>query len=363
MKPWEAAPERYEALFEEKCAGVAASLAPFSPPAPALFPSPRESYRVRAEFRMWHDGDRLDYVMFDPAAPRVPVPVADFVPAVTGIRDLMPRLRDRLERNCELRHKLFQIEFLSGAHETLVTLIYHRALDDAWMDEARRLADTLEIKLIGRSRKQKLVLSDEWVEQRVSVGPKSYTYRQYEQSFVQPNGPVNEAMLAWVWAITKGAQGDLLELYCGIGNFTLPLADRFERVLATELSKVGTLAARENIELNAVDNVQVVRLSSEEVSQALAGTRVFRRLADLVEPLDAHRFSTVFVDPPRAGLDEPTLACVRGFERILYISCNPVTLLENLRALNATHRIIDLAFFDQFPYTHHLECGVYLERR
>ena len=57
-----------------------------------------------------------------------------------------------------------------------------------------------------------------------------------------------------------------------------------------------------------------------------------------------------------------TLALVKGFDEILYISCNPLTLIDNLKTLTETHTIEALAFFDQFPYTPHLECGVHLKQ-
>ena len=95
----------------------------------------------------------------------------------------------------------------------------------------------------------------------------------------------------------------------------------------------------------------------------MAGTRKFRRLAELQRPLQDYELRTVFVDPPRAGLDLGTLALVKGFDEILYISCNPLTLIDNLKTLTETHRIEALAFFDQFPYTPHLECGVHLKQR
>lgn len=79
--------------------------------------------------------------------------------------------------------------------------------------------------------------------------------------------------------------------------------------------------------------------------------------------LQDYDFSTVLVDPPRAGLDAATLAQVQRFERIIYISCNPDTLADNLQTLTQTHRLERLAFFDQFPYTHHAECGVYLTKK
>ena len=364
MRPWETAPERYAALLEEKCARARESLRALDPPPAAVYPSPPESYRVRAEFRLWHDGDELDYVMFDPAAPRTPIRIADFAPALAPIRRLMEPLRAGLADNEVLRRKLFQVEFMASHNDAvLVTLIYHRALDKRWQQEAARLADTFGVHLIGRSRKQKRVLSRDFIIDEFVVDERPYRYRQYEQSFVQPNGPVNAQMLAWAVEQGRACDGNLLELYCGNGNFTLPLAAHFDTVIATEVSKSGIKAARENLADNAIDNVHVLRLSAEEVSEAMAGTRQFRRLAVLENPLADYELRSVLVDPPRAGLDPATLEGVQRFPSILYISCNPHTLKTNLEALNTTHRIAALAFFDQFPYTPHLECGVRLEGR
>jgi len=82
-------------------------------------------------------------------------------------------------------------------------------------------------------------------------------------------------------------------------------------------------------------------------------------------PLDLHEYqcNTIFVDPPRSGLDAETEKMVQGWPQILYISCNPETLCKNLETLTKTHDVKRLALFDQFPYTHHMECGVLLERK
>lgn len=74
----------------------------------------------------------------------------------------------------------------------------------------------------------------------------------------------------------------------------------------------------------------------------------------------ANAISTVLVDPPRAGLDEVTLRACAGFDRVLYISCNPDTLEPALRTLLETHDLKRMALLDHFPYTSHVECGVYL---
>ena len=91
------------------------------------------------------------------------------------------------------------------------------------------------------------------------------------------------------------------------------------------------------------------------------GVREFRRLKGV--NLDDYQFSTIFVDPPRAGLDQETLELVQQFDNILYISCNPETLADNMETLHQTHQIKRFALFDQFPYTHHIELGVLLQRR
>ncbi len=254
------------------------------------------------------------------------------------------------------------MEFLTTlSGEALVTLCYHRPIDEQWDAAARPLAAQLGILLIGRSRGRRRVLERDYVVEQLQVDGRSWRYQQVEGGFTQPNGSVNQHMLTWALEAAGHNDDDLLELYCGNGNFTLPLSTRFRRVLATELSKSSVRSALENIADNQVENVTLVRLASEEVTQALTGVREFRRLQGI--DLSGYQFGTVFVDPPRAGLDPATLELVKGYPRILYISCNPQTLAANIAELDATHRVTRCALFDQFPYTEHMEAGVLLERR
>lgn len=357
-------PDDYEQLLALKVAPLTETFMALGAPQPHIFPSPPLAFRLRAEFRIWHDADDLYYAMFRPGAPKDPVAITSFPIASQPIQKLMPELLEQLRRSSLLRRKLFQVEFLSTlTGDMLVTLIYHRPVDDNWESEAKLLAQHLGIKLIGRSRKQKRVIGDDSVRETLCINSLEYHYKQPDQAFTQPNGHVNQHMIEWADSACEGLSFDLLELYCGIGNFTLPLAHRFNRILATEVSKVATAAALENRNRNNVRNVEVARLSAEEMTEAMSGTRPFRRLAHLPEPLANYELNTLLVDPPRAGLDKATLALAGGFKNILYISCNPETLLTNLKALQPTHRIARLAFFDQFPYTHHLESGVLLTRR
>lgn len=120
-----------------------------------------------------------------------------------------------------------------------------------------------------------------------------------KRSFTQPNAAVCQKMLEWACGAAEGLDGDLLELYCGNGNFTLPLSEKFERVLATEISKTSVSAAQWNIEANRIGNIKIARLSAEEFTEAYTGKREFKRLKDGGIALTDYAFSTIFVDPPR----------------------------------------------------------------
>ena len=355
-------PARYEEQLQQKSEQLTALFSEFEAGAPQLHRSAPEHYRLRAEFRLWHEGGNIDYVMFDPEAPQTPIRLDHFPAGSAAINALMLPLRERLNGSDTLKRKLFQLEFLTTlSGEVLVTLIYHRKLDDEWETAARALSDKLNILVMGRSRGQKVVLQRDYVDERLQIGTRELSYRQIEGSFTQPNGGVNRQMLGWACDSAQTLGGDLLELYCGNGNFTVALAPQFRRVLATEISKSSVQVATHNLAANGIDNVTLVRMSSEEFSSALNGEREFFRLKTI--DLDAYAFSTLFVDPPRSGLDDGTLQLAARFDNILYISCNPQTLHANLRTLTATHRIERFALFDQFPYTHHTECGVLLQRR
>ena len=132
-------------------------------------------------------------------------------------------------------------------------------------------------------------------------------------------------------------------------------------MLATEIAKPSVAAAQFNIAANQINNLQIIRMSAEEFTQAMQGVREFNRLKGI--DLKAYECNTIFVDPPRAGLDADTVKLVQHYERILYISCNPHTLCDNLQKLSHTHRIEKAALFDQFPYTEHMEAGVWLVRK
>lgn len=359
-------PDNYSDLLEQKQQHLQQLLAPFYTGDLCVFASATEHFRMRAEFKFWHDGNtEAYYAMFAQGQPDLPVRIDHFPIAHQRINALMPPLREAIVQSSVLKERLFQVEFLTGlSGDSLVTLVYHKALDEQWQTAAKTLEQQLNTQIVGRSRKQKIILSRDYIEETLQINGKPYHYHQAEGSFTQPNAKINQCMISWVQqTVGNNPQTDFLELYCGNGNFTIPLAQHFRQVLATEISKTSVASAQLNLTSNAVDNCKIIRLSSEEFTQALNGERSFRRLQQQDVDLESYNFSTVLVDPPRAGLDEGTLALLSRFDQIVYVSCNPNTLVDNLKTLEKTHQVESAALFDQFPYTDHIEAGIFLKKR
>ena len=107
----------------------------------------------------------------------------------------------------------------------------------------RSIEQGFHLDFIGRARKA-VPLDRDFVLEQLQVDGRVLTYKQIENSFTQPNAKVAERMLEWALDCTRGSTGDLLELYCGNGNFSLALSPNFRRVLATEQSRPSVNAAR-----------------------------------------------------------------------------------------------------------------------
>lgn len=350
----------YEGQLKHKLASVRGLFAPLYDGEIAVCRSPEQQFRSRAEFKIYHDDGAIWYAM-NRLDRQGALRIEKCGIVSPQIASVMERLLGEIT-DLEMGHKLFGADFLaSRGGEVCVSLLYHRALDEEWQTKALTLQERLGVYVIGRSRKQKLVLSRDFITETLHISGRDYRYVHIENSFTQPNATVNEEMIEWSLEQLDGIGGDLLELYCGAGNFTIPFAAKFDRVLATEISKASIHAAKQNMELNGVDNIDFVRLSAEEFTQALDRVRPFRRMEGI--DLENYRLKTLFVDPPRSGLDEAACAFAARFDHLLYISCNPETLRRDLELLEQTHTVTAMAAFDQFPYTHHLEMGVKLTKK
>ncbi|MCT7561487.1 tRNA (uridine(54)-C5)-methyltransferase TrmA [Aliarcobacter butzleri] len=329
-----------------------------------IIKSNESNFRNRAEFRIWwekgeNNKEILSYAMNDFKKNILKINSCEMVSH--HIKELMPKLIDELQNDLELSFKLFAVEFLgSSTKDMLVTLIYHKKLEESWIQKAKEIEKRLNIKIIGRSKKQKLVLTNDYINETLNISNQNFFFAYEENGFTQPNTNVNIQMIEWVLENTKNSSKDLCELYCGGGNFTIPLSTKFRKVLATEISKTSIKSALRNCSLNKIESISFIRMSAEDFVQALNKVRAFNRLKDI--NLDDYEFDTIFMDPPRSGLDDTTRNLAKDFENIIYISCNPETLHRDLEELTKTHKIEKFALFDQFAFTNHIESGVILRK-
>lgn len=351
----------YEEQVEFKKGFIRREFEPFYNGEFEFFASQRAGYRTRAEFGIWREGEELSYTMYGAKAKRVFI---DECPKVAApIANLMPRLLGALAKNQILKEKLFGAEFISCASGILATLLYHKRLGEAEQGEIESLAREFvghRVTIAARAKGQKLLSGELNLQDRLNIGDKIYKFTFGDGAFIQPNTAVNEKMIAWAKdCVERGT--DLLELYCGHGNFTVAMAEKFKRVLATEISKSSIANALKNCELNGVNNIKFLRMSAEELISAFGREREFNRLREL--DIFSYDFSHVLVDPPRAGLDASVINFIKNYENIVYISCSPQSLKRDMAQLDATHEAVKFAVFDQFANTAHIECGVLLRSK
>jgi 23S rRNA (uracil1939-C5)-methyltransferase len=192
------------------------------------------------------------------------------------------------------------------------------------------------------------------------VPPLSYSLPQFDVTlqflptdFVQVNGPLNELMIDRVIQLLQLTPSDnVLDLFCGLGNFSLPLARNAKHVVGVE-GEAGLVArARENAVRNGLVDTEffTANLAAEDLHMSGWAKR---------------RYDKVLLDPPRAGAQEvlPIVAATRA-SRIVYVSCHPGTLARDAGILVNQHsyKLIAAGVMDMFPHTAHVESVAVFER-
>ena len=186
-------------------------------------------------------------------------------------------------------------------------------------------------------------------EREVSIRVNDFTYRLDTRAFFQVNRHLLGTMLRLVEAHASrvSRRGTAIDLYAGVGFFTLPIARHFEHVIAVEGSSGSARYARMTASENAKPNVRVIDAPVEHQISRL-------------EPADF-----VFLDPPRAGARREVIDTIgeRTKETIAYLSCDPVTFSRDASRLIALGwRLSTLDLLDLFPNTHHVETLSSFER-
>ncbi len=266
---------------------------------------------------------------------------------VPQLEALLPAVREcltSLQSQCQLGH----VELVQADNGPLMVLRHTAALTAADKEKLERFSQThgLSLYLAPQSEILEHIRGDEpWYTSdglRLVFSPRD---------FIQVNDGVNQKMvrtaLAW---LDIQPQDRVLDLFCGMGNFTLPLAKVAASVVGVEGVPALVAKGRENAALNELQNVTFFHENLEEDVTRQAWAK--------------HGFDKILLDPARAGAPGVMAHIIKlAPRRMVYVSCNPATLARDSEALlQAGYRIQRLAMLDMFPHTGHLESIVLFER-
>jgi len=306
-------------------------------------------YRNRAQWKVRHIGGDGAAIGYLEAGTQTLCPV-DRCPILSpALEDTLTRLRGLLERR-EIPTTLVEVEaFVDGDDARLL-------LSASFSNLGGKTAEELGARLRGAIPAiESLLLHDASRDRFELMGPGYVRYRVGDRSyrvghlsFFQVNRFLVEALSR---AATNGASGKLaLDLYAGVGLFSLPLARGFERVLAVEGNPAATRDLEENIKAAAPGDGHVEARTQD---------------AEHFLPRFRERPDFVLLDPPRAGLDDAVRAWLlsSGAPEIRYVSCDPATLARDLKQLCEGYDVAAIDLFDLFPQSFHLETLVGLRRK
>lgn len=285
----------------------------------------------------------------------------NFITAIDACVVLDPRVGQRIETLKTLIHglsvynRIAQIEVACGDDDVALVLRHLDPLSQA---------DTRALVAFSREHGIQVYLQPKgpdtvhrlWPES----GPERLHYRLPEyglemafhpMDFTQVNADINQRMItqALDW-LAPEPESRVLDLFCGLGNFSLPAARGAGEVVGVEGDESLVLRARENAEHNGLDNARFLATDLQADFTA--------------EPWAREGFDRILIDPPRSGAQEvvETMAGA-GAEKIVYVSCNPATLARDAGILvNRGYRLVRAGVMDMFPHTAHVESMALFER-
>ena len=198
------------------------------------------------------------------------------------------------------------------------------------------------------SRKNKVIYGDGFITDKLG----DYYFKISPNSFYQVNPIQTEKIYELAIEKAELKKDDILcDLYCGIGTIGIFASKFVNKVYGIEIVPEAIANAKENAKLNKVENIEFIEGDVE-----LAFSKL---LKNNVKP------NVVIVDPPRKGLDKATIQnlCNLKLERLVYVSCNPATLVRDLKELGKEYEIKDIQPVDNFCYTSHVECVAVMRQK
>lgn len=180
-----------------------------------------------------------------------------------------------------------------------------------------------------------------------------YTFKISANSFYQTNPIQTEKLYDKAIEFAKLDKNDILcDLYCGIGTIGIFASDKVKKVYGIEIVEEAIEMAKDNSKINKVDNIEFIAGDVEKAFKELVENKNIRPTA-------------IIVDPPRRGLDETTINKIidLGVKKFVYISCNPATMVRDLKLLESKYEVKEIQPVDMFPFTSHVECIALMRRK
>lgn len=223
-----------------------------------------------------------------------------------------------------------------------VMIIFYGSVNS---EEVIKYLDNKVVSIYTYDNKYKCIYGEKYLYEMIG----EYKYRISPDSFFQVNsGTVNKLYNKVVeYAIENEKKDNLVDLYCGTGTIGIYLSKYFNNIIGIELNKQAVEDAKENARINDVNNIEFY---AGDVGKIIN---------------DQIKADVIVVDPPRSGLDKRTKDILLKIKanKIVYVSCNPLTLARDIKELDNGYDLGDITLVDMFPNTHHVETVCVLERK
>lgn len=248
-----------------------------------------------------------------------------------------------------------QIEFIAGDQAVVLTVRHLQPLSDAdraaWAAFGQQHGFVIYLQSGGVDTVQPLDGQGVALSFRLAPWDVELAFRPLD--FIQVNAKLNEKMIAHALDLLQPGEDErVLDLFCGLGNFTLPLARRVREVVGVEGDAGLVARARENAERNGLANAQFF---SADLTQDQRSTTWMRQ-----------GFDKLLLDPPRSGAIEVLQQLpLKQFKRIVYVSCHPGSLARDAGYLvnEQGFTLVSAGAMDMFPHTAHVESIAVFEKR
>ncbi|MEO2153971.1 MAG: class I SAM-dependent RNA methyltransferase [Aquificota bacterium] len=315
-----------------------------------VVPSPQTyGYRIRAQFHV--ENGKLGFVEDETLRElKKDFQIVDIETCPIlhpKINELIPHLKKVSEDYSQIRE--IHVTYSPNMQEALIKLVGEKLDKNQLWDIKNNYLPPYVVGVGSYKRVEKELIRMEFVGRDYTfIEAKGFRYRVSAESFVQNNYLLWDKFIELV--LPQEKRGYCLDLFCGIGFFTIPFATKAFFVEGSDLNPFAIADAEYNARLNRRPNVSFVRMKPSQ---------------HLKKHLDKE-LDTVILDPPRAGLDKKDIKVLLDIkpDRIVYISCNPSTLARDLSQLLKSGDYVykKAVIIDLFPQTAHIESVNYLEK-